>query len=201
MDLLLIRHANNPAPSPLEIDPDLSETGVAQAHRLGVRLQSEGIDCMYASTLRRAMRTAQIVNEHTGVPLELRPALREISFGRLRQESWEDIEKDLPGYHAEWSRHAADLPYPGGECGADVVARALPVVEAILASGAARVALVTHGGVIRSLLCAFLGLGQEKRFQFGDPLENTSMTTVRWNAKKARYFIQAFNDFAHLTRA
>jgi probable phosphoglycerate mutase len=201
MDLLFIRHANNPAPSPAEIDPDLSQTGINQAHRLGERLQSEGIDCMYASTLRRAMRTAQIVGEHTGVPFESRDGLREISFGRLRHETWEDIEKDLPGYQAEWSRHAADLPYPGGECGADVVARALPVVEEILASGASRVALITHGGVIRSLLCAFLGLGQEKRFQFGDPLENTSMTTVHWNAKKARYFIHTFNDFAHLARA
>jgi phosphoenolpyruvate carboxylase len=42
MDLLLIRHANNPAPGPAEIDPDLSQTGVDQAHHLGARLQSEG---------------------------------------------------------------------------------------------------------------------------------------------------------------
>jgi probable phosphoglycerate mutase len=88
MDLLFIRHANNPAPSPAEIDPDLSQTGINQAHRLGERLQSEGIDCMYASTLRRAMRTAQIVGEHTGVPFESRDGLREISFGRLRHETW-----------------------------------------------------------------------------------------------------------------
>ena len=198
MDLLLIRHANNPDPGPAEIDPDLTETGITQAHRLGARLKSESIDCIYASTLRRARHTAQIASEYTGVPVEPREALREIHFGRLRQETWEDIEKDLPGYHAEWSRHLTDMPYPGGECGADVAARALPVIDEIIASGAARAAVVVHGGVIRSLLCAFLGLGQEKRFQFGAPLENTSITIVRWDAKKARYFIHSLNDYSHL---
>lgn len=198
MDLLLIRHGSNPEPGPAEIDPDLNEWGIAQAHRLGVRLQSERLDCIYTSPLRRALHTAQIIHEHTQAPLERREALREISFGRLRRETWEDIEKDLPGYHTEWSRHLTDLPYPGGECGADVAARALPVVEAILDSGASRAALVTHGGVIRSLLCVFLGLGQEKRFQFGAPLENTSLTLVRWDAKKVRYFIHSLNDYAHL---
>jgi probable phosphoglycerate mutase len=198
MDLYLIRHGNNPTPGAAGLDPDLNEIGVAQAHRLGARLTGEGIERIYASNLRRALHTAQIVQVYVPVPLDVRPALREIDMGRLRRQTWAEIEADLPGYHAEWSRHAADLPYPEGECGADVLARALPVVDEILASGVQRAALVVHGGVIRSLLCAFLGLGQEQRFQFGAPLENTSVSIVRWDEKKARYFLHTFNDSTHL---
>ena len=72
MILCLIRHANNPAPVPGSLDPDLSELGVQQAHQLGRRLASCGIQAVYASSLRRALRTAQILAEYVPAPLRVR---------------------------------------------------------------------------------------------------------------------------------
>ena len=64
-----------------------------------------------------------------------------------------------------------DLPYPGGECAADVVHRALPVFEELVNSGYERVAVVTHGGVIRSMAAYYLGLDLAKWRILGKSLE------------------------------
>ena len=49
-----------------------------------------------------------------------------------------------------------DLPYPGGESATDVIRRAVPVMDEIARSGAETVAVVAHGGVIRSLVTHYL---------------------------------------------
>lgn len=198
MDLYLIRHGDNPAPAPGNIDPDLTEKGIEQARKLGERLKILAPERVYASTLTRAIQTARVACQDLLIPIEPRSELVEINFGRLREVTWEQYEQENPGYYAEWTRHETDLPYPGGESGADVARRVLPFIEELKASGLRRVAVVTHGGVIRTLLCAFLGLGQEKRFLFGAPLENTSITIVRWDAEEGKWYIHSLNDASHL---
>jgi broad specificity phosphatase PhoE len=183
MDIYLIRHGDNPAPIPGNLDPRLSEKGIAQAKKLGERMKILAPERVYTSTLNRAIQTAQYACAQISVPIEPRPELVEINFGRLREVTWEQYELENPGYYTEWSRHETDLPYPNGENGADVARRVLPFIEELMTGGLRRAAVVTHGGVIRVLLCAFLGLGQEKRFLFGAPLENTSVTTARWDAE------------------
>ncbi len=205
MEILLIRHGeaahNTPENWNAELDcpdPELIEEGREQAEQLGRRLLQLPIQRIYSSDLRRAVETAQILAEYVRVPLEVRPELREINMGRLFLSTWEEIERDLPGYAARWHRHDTDLPYPGGENGADVIRRCMPLIEKIVQGDMERVAIVTHGGIIRSLLCAFLGIGPEKRFLFGAPLANCGLTVVRWNAKRASFLVHSVNDAAHL---
>lgn len=47
-----------------------------------------------------------------------------------------------------------EMIYPGGEDGAMLLDRVLPVFDEILHTDAKQVAVVCHGGVIRVLLCA-----------------------------------------------
>jgi broad specificity phosphatase PhoE len=152
MDILLIRHGecenglqfsaekNRP-------DPKLTARGHGQAELLGQRLAGLGIRRIYASDLKRAAETAEIANRHIGVPVETREELREIDMGRLHACTWEDIRAEDPALYDAWQKHEEDLPYPGGETGGDVAARAMKVVDEIVASGLETVAVVTHGGV------------------------------------------------------
>jgi broad specificity phosphatase PhoE len=205
MELLLVRHGEAEHNSLANFntalncpDPQLTEEGEEHARQLGIRLRALPVQHIYASDLKRALRTAQILADFVPAPVEVRWELREINMGRLFLSSWEEIERDLPGYAARWHRHDSDLPYPDGECGADVVRRCLPLIEEIVQSGMQRVVLATHGGTIRSLLCAFLGIGLEKRFLFGAPLANCGLTSIRWDPRRRSFLVHSVNETGHL---
>jgi broad specificity phosphatase PhoE len=202
MELLLIRHGEAQTPSPGNFsaekdrpDPELAERGLAQAERLGERLAGAGLRAVYSSDLIRARQTAEAVGRRAGLPVIIRASLREIHMGRLQHCSWEQYREVDPAFCTAWHRHGSDMPYPGGETGAQAAERAMRVVDEILGTGLEKVAVVTHGGIIRVLLCAALGIAQEKRFLFGPP-ENTSVTVLRHDGE--RFFIDGLNDAGHL---
>ena len=61
-----------------------------------------------------------------------------------------------------------------------------------------RVAIVTHGGVIRSVCADILHTGQENKLKFGIDLENTSFTHLIYDEDRDFFILERFNDFAHL---
>lgn len=61
-----------------------------------------------------------------------------------------------------------------------------------------KIYLITHGGVIRSLLCYFLGLDYSKNRLFARHLENCGITEAEWNQKERRFYVNRINDYAHL---
>ena len=62
-----------------------------------------------------------------------------------------------------------DIPYPdGGECGQDVVERAMPVIRKICSEPeGVKQPRVTHGGVIRSLCACITGTEQRHKLKYG----------------------------------
>jgi alpha-ribazole phosphatase len=62
-------------------DPPLNEAGRLQAVELAERLARDGITVIYASDLRRASETAQVIGERLGLEVHEDPALREIDVG------------------------------------------------------------------------------------------------------------------------
>ena len=57
-----------------------------------------------------------------------------------------------------------------------MVKRVMPKIKQICQREENRVAIVTHGGVIRSVCAGILHTGQENKLKFGIDLENTSFT-------------------------
>lgn len=206
MDIILIRHAQAQGGITdrrglryAHPDPELSEVGIRMARLLGERLKSYKIEKTYTSDLRRTRQTAEIINEYLHGGIEIRAELREIHMGRFEGKSAEEIERADPAFYAEWQKHLTDLPYPEGESGAVVARRCASVIEEIIGGGLQNVAVVTHGGTIRVLLCKFLGIGFEKRFFLGAPMENCSINLVRFDEEKKVFIIHAVNDTGHLT--
>ncbi|NLE77909.1 MAG: histidine phosphatase family protein, partial [Chloroflexi bacterium] len=60
-------------------DSDLTELGRQQATRLGAWLAGQGyaFSAIYASPLRRARQTVEIINQHYGLPIAFDVDLRE----------------------------------------------------------------------------------------------------------------------------
>ncbi|MEA4824709.1 MAG: histidine phosphatase family protein [Clostridiaceae bacterium] len=199
MEIYLIRHGhcynstkehyNNEKQT---MDPPLTLTGVEQANKLAKRLRDITFDKIYCSDLVRAMQTAEILQTTVKSELSVTPSFREIDMGEVYKNSW----KAFPEIYENWLLHEEDIPYPCGECGMDVWNRCKKEMDVILEANYNRIAIVTHGGTIRSIICGVLGIPQQKRFNFGFPPENCSISIILQNDKS--FCLHTFNDFYHL---
>ena len=199
MKLYLIRHGRQSSKL-CNVDVDLGEAGFRQAALVGERLVPAKIDAVYSSDLLRAVQTAQSANIYWNVEHFVRPGLREISFGDMEGMTDAAIAEQYRDFKREQQKMERDLAYPGGECAGDVVARALPVFEEMARSGYRRVAVVTHGGVIRSLIAHFLGMDLAKWRMLAVDLENCSISELDYHEDTGRFYVERLNDYAHLER-
>ncbi len=197
VNLYLIRHGRQNS-ALCNTDVELSKEGIAQCELLRDRLKNYKIDAIYSSDMHRARQTAEIINSALGLPHEIRAELREISFGLLEGKTDEYNEEHFKDFMEEQNKLIDDIPYPGGENGTTVYERAMPVLKEIVQSGKKDIVIVTHGGVIRAVLAALFGRNQARRFQFATSLENSSITQLRFDPEKDRFYLERFNDCAHV---
>lgn len=177
-------------------DVDLNELGFKQADQIGMRLRSKGVNIIFASQLKRVAQTASSISKYTNANISTRDELREINMGEWEFLNVEQVKVKHANYYEEWSKHTADLPYPGGECGADVEKRAMKVVEEIIDHGYKESVIVTSGGTIRVLLSSFMGLKLENRFLIDT--DNCGLSVVRYDIQAKKYYIKCINDTSHL---
>jgi uncharacterized phosphatase len=167
MDILFVRHGESEgnALGMLQgrLDSPLSPTGREQALRLGTWLRSIGFlwDAAYASPLRRAFETAEIVTRTAGgCGPEADPALAEIAAGHIEGLTREQIVARHPSYGGRRITDLGDFAEFGGESYDSVQARAASVRERLEAAHRdcmSRVLLVGHGGfnfqLVKQLVC------------------------------------------------
>ena len=201
MYIYLIRHGESFEPA-IEhydtakgtINPPLTDMGLRQADRLALRCKDIGFDAVISSDLTRAVQTAEKIAVAVSCELSVNSAFREIDMGDIYTKSW----TDFPDIYAQWALHNEDIPYPNGENGEAVWSRCRGEIEKIVTAGYDRIAIVCHGGTIRSVICGVLGIPQQKRFFFGAPLENCSVSIVRYKNEYKMFYLHSFNDCSHL---
>jgi broad specificity phosphatase PhoE len=146
--LLLVRHGetdwNADGRLQGQTDRPLSEFGRRQARRLADELADEGLEAIYSSDLVRARETAEIVAGPLGLPVNLDPDLREKDWG-----TWEGltaVERD----HVEFVGEST-------EAHQERILRALRRISREH-DDRGRVLVVTHGGSMRRVQTAALGM-------------------------------------------
>lgn len=197
INLYLIRHGRQNS-TLCNVDVPLSTEGRLQAELLRDRLKNYPIDAIYSSNMIRAVQTAEILNQAFGLPHMIQENIKEISFGLLEGHTNQYNNEHFHKFKEEQLKLLEDIPYPEGENGASVYERAIPVIREIALSGKKDIVVVTHGGTIRALLAALVGKDQAKRFLFGVSLENTSITQLVYHPSYDRFYLERFNDYAHL---
>ena len=127
-------------------DIPLNDTGRDQAATAGTLLARRKWDAIYASPLSRAFETASIIAHKVGLPEPVAvPAVVERHYGEAEGLSDPELSTRFPG----------DAPVPGRESRGAVVARVLPaLMELADAHPDQAILVVSHGGVIRSVLNA-----------------------------------------------
>ncbi|MFC8450830.1 histidine phosphatase family protein [Kitasatospora sp. NPDC057223] len=182
MRLLLIRHGETPSNVAHRLDTArpgavLTALGQQQAAALPGALAGEPIDALYASTLVRTQLTAAPLAAARGLDVLIRDGLREITAGDLEMRDDAEAGERYMRTAFAWSAGDAGLRMPGGENGTEALGRFDAVVAETADSGAAAVALVSHGAMIR-MWTAARAENVDVAFAAARPLDNTGVVIV-----------------------
>ena len=135
----------------------LSRSGIAQGKRIARLLPDLEIRAIYTSPLRRAVETARILAKECHRSVKINRNLTEVAFGRWQGYRFDDLVKD-EAYH-RFLRSPLKVAVPGGETIVDVQKRGLKAIRrAIRDYPKGRILFVSHGDVIRAILCHYLML-------------------------------------------
>ena len=192
MELLIIRHG-----LPLRVikedntaaDPELSETGQQQAHKLAQWLKNEHLDAIYASPMKRALMTAEPLAVLKGIEIQIEPGVAEFDRQSSEYIPMEELKQTDPEYYKE-------LVTGGFEKQFDLTSfreKALASVEKIITDNKGKkVAIVCHGGIINTFAANILGI--EKQLFF--PPEYTCIN--RFMIGGGHRTLISLNESAHL---
>lgn len=198
--IYLIRHAESIANTQgiyqgQSYDSELSTLGLKQAERLGQRLQKISLDAIYASPLKRTVKTAEMVQRFQRVPIDIVhvDTLKEISHGEWEGKTKEEIQTRWPDLYDQWQQEPHHVTFPNGESLMDVEHRILGWFRE-LTKDDKTVAVVTHGAVIQTLLCHIHGFPLADFWKM--PHASSASLTLIESHSPAR--ITVHNDTTHL---
>lgn len=163
--VLLMRHGETPwnregrvmGRNPIELD----EAGRKQVESAIPLARILSPELIVSSPLIRARQSADIIAGAIGVnPVIEDPRLSEVEYGRWQGMVYDDLIKDE--HYIHYRERPIDEPTPGGETICDVQARGVAAVQHMIAANPGkRVLFVSHGDIIRTVLCHFMNLGLE----------------------------------------
>ena len=169
--ICLLRHGRTPGNERRayigRTDEPLSDKGKEEL--LGHRGLYPAVEAVYSSPLRRCRETAELL--YPNVPLYVEEAFREYDFGLFEGKTHEELMADA--LYREWIDANGNSPIPGGEDGEAFRVRCVKGFEKAVAQVFEKkfesVAILTHGGVIMSLMER---LSLEKRGFYGWKVKN-----------------------------
>ncbi len=174
-------------------DIELNEKGRQQARRLFKRLSKEKIHKVYSSDMKRTVQFAKIVFKD--LPVEELLDLREMNFGIFEGLTYQDIMEKYPRVYGEWLGSPLDIIITQGE-GLKILARRVrKALRRILSQNSNKtVAVFTHGGPIRVILCDILRLDLKEIWQIEIGLASISIIEF----VKVKGKIHLLNDISYL---
>lgn len=165
-------------------DVPLSDKGRLDLKKLDYEYRYPGTQVVFTSPLKRCTQTCKILYPELN-PLSI-TALSECNFGEWEGKTAEEL-KSNPDFE-KWLAGDNSVKPPRGESNADFTRRICrmfeSIVEGLMKTGTTESVIVTHGGVIMTLLAVY-GLPQAKPFEwtmdngFGYSLRVTPMLWQR----------------------
>ncbi len=173
-------------------DIPLSVEGLDQAEAVAKRLQAMQWDRWFCSPMKRCQDMLEALKPtHPGFTLE---DLKEIDFGDWEGKTFDDIAASWPQLVDQWAGFAPGFRFPEGDAPSAFFNRVGIVVEQLLRDEAENLLVITHGGVIRFMLCRLLGLPMQQHLIFS--ISPASITTVDIHEGRGR--LLHLNDTCHL---
>lgn len=177
------------------LDIPLNEAGRSQARTAAARCSVLGFERIYHSTLARAAETAAIVAEASGAPLFPCPGFNEVSLGAFQGLSRDEAKAKYPDAYDHYFADRVSAAPPEGESLYQVQQRALRTLGLVEqdAIGCGRIAVVSHGALLKTLLGAVAGIPLEHFAQFD--VSNGSISVIE--SKDGIRRLITLNSMAH----
>lgn len=143
------------------------------------------------------MKTAEALAKRVGLPILPDRELRELCLGLWEGLLYDEGAKLYPETAAKRKEHPALVRYDGGESFEDLAERAQRAIARIAAENDGKtVAIASHGGTIRALLCLWHGLPISE--VYNTPfIPNTAINVVEYEKGEVTFLQENFTD--HLT--
>jgi alpha-ribazole phosphatase len=163
-DIYLIRHTTPAVAKGVcygQTDLDITESFLEEAEVIR-QILPDGIRVVHSSPLQRCARLARHL--FPGHSISLKDELMEVYCGQWEMKTWDELPKEEID---PWMADFVNIRIPGGEsyldlqervhrCWERIRAGAAEAEEGQISAGGA-IAVVSHGGVIRSLLSGITG--------------------------------------------
>lgn len=171
----------------------LSPEGIRQAKLLAQHAPFHSVDAIYSSDLSRAITTAEILAEKFNLPVIQERGFRETNFGDWEGKLFTELMV-VDGFEKFFTQPDRVHP-PNGETFLECQARVLTSLEEIIADSPGQsVVIVSHGAVIRLMLCAALELPIRKMWAINQV--NMAVNIIRVDG--GNITIELVNSTAHL---
>jgi alpha-ribazole phosphatase len=211
MDIYLIRHTEVAVGRSIaygQSDVDLTDTYDEQRDRLRTHLPDAPPMAIFSSPLGRCCRLADDLAAHSTVGSQIETApgqttvvethepqillddrLKELFFGDWEMMPWADISR---GQLDPWRADFVRIRMPNGENFGDLFDRVnafwqeqiIPLAQTYTDQP---VFIVSHGGVIRALLCLFLGLPLQNAYRINLDYGAVSKLTLTGSTYTVQY--------------
>ena len=180
-------------------DIALNAKGLAQARLLAERLAEEfNFVALYASPLRRAYVTGEIIGARLGLTPIPDTRLVEHNLGELEGLTSADVKARFPEFHRMWHVGEKHVPFPGEEPSASFQHRLSEFLREIQARHAeGKVIVITHGGAMGMIMALLMHIDLAWRLPFW--FENASLNIVEFGSAVPR--VRVLNDTCHLRAA
>lgn len=161
-------------------DEGLTELGQKQAAALAKWLPKHvpHVDSIYASTMRRALETAEYLSEAYDQPLNYEDRLREIGNNRWDHTAWpnDDLPREYADYWSSERPFSTVTPYiEGGESFINFRTRVGLFIEELVELHQEQVVFaVCHGGIIEAAFDHIFNIGPWRRCEIWN--HNTGIT-------------------------
>lgn len=178
-------------------DCDISETGAKQLEYLKERFKNIRIDAVYSSPLIRARKTAEAAAFGKGLEIITRQNLTELNGGVLEGRPFQEAFNSIAGLADTWNNHPQDFAPEGGEAMRNAYVRIYEeITELVRINRGKTVAAVSHGGVLRCLMCRVL-YNDINRLKDVPWCENTAVTLLKIDDSD-KIGVEFFNDYSHV---
>jgi alpha-ribazole phosphatase/probable phosphoglycerate mutase len=198
MELMLIRHGETVWNKEGRVqgisDIELNAEGIEQARLLALSLKDYPFDTIHSSPLKRALQTAEIINEYHQKKIHTHDDLMEMNTGDLDGLSYEELaarDKDLL---KKMITDPASVEMPNGESINQLLERAWRAMETII-DKRENALVASHNFIIAAIICRIKNINLNEFLSAC--VGNASKTVVKF--QNGGLFIETFNDQSHLS--